>query len=282
MDNLSKQILEFSKNIMNCSIKHSFKKPFENTTSARCIEVPWVASQIRKLKCNSILDIGFSLSSLDYLGLLIELKRKYNKKIKAVDIINPKKVERRYPNEWLKDIYSIPVFIGDIREISIPGQYDVVTCISVIEHIGYDKPSIDDFNTAFARATNIEDIIWERPFDTNKRVLDSIYHVLKDNGILLLTVPMGKGGPVLLQDSLGYYCVQYEYEKETWQEIITHSGYHILEQFFFKLTSNYEWIQVKRVLDLSTQKAIQKSHSKGCALAVLQKKQNNRVFKGAL
>ena len=272
MDDNAKAILEFSKQILEGKRDHSFADEFIKQKSARCIEIPWVASQIKKYYCKYILDIGISLASLDYLGLLLELKKRYNKIVESVDIIKPQRVEQRYPLEWLKYIYRIPIVTGDIREVEIPkNRYDMVTCISVIEHIGYDKPANSDVNSAFARARQTEDVVKDRPSDTNKKVLDKICYALKDGGILLITVPMGKGGPILLQDSLGYYCVQWEYEKVSWQEILNHPSYKVVEQHFFKLTPEYRWIQVEGVEDLSNQKSCIKSHSNGCALLVLKK-----------
>jgi len=275
MDNISKEVLNYSKKIINGSATHTFSKTFEKNKSSRCIEIPWAASKIFEYGSTNILDIGFSLASLDYLGLLLELKKNFNKRIDAVDIIDPKRLEKRYPHHWLKDIYSIPIYIGDVRKTKLPeNSYDMVTCISVIEHVGYDMPSENSKDSVFIRAKKIKELNKHRDSDTNKRVLNKIFNCLKDNGILLLTVPMGKGGPVVLQDSLGYYCIQWEYENDSWQEITKHPGFDLIEQYFFKLTPVFEWVQVENVKDLNGQNACFKSHSNGCALAVLQKKSN--------
>jgi len=273
MDKITKDVLEYSKNILYGLEKHSFHKSFEKNNSARCIEIPWTASKIIENKCTNILDIGFSLASLDYLGLILELNKNFNKRIEVVDIIDPKRLKKRYPEKWLKDIYSIPIYIGDVRNTTLPtNHYDMVTCISVIEHIGYDKSSKKNEGSVFLRSNSLkalDNIV--RDSDTNKKVLDKIYNCLKNNGILLLTVPMGKGGPVVLQDSLGFFCLQWEYEKDSWKEITGHPGFSVIEHHYFKLSSDLAWVKVKEVNDLRDQVACFKSHSNGCALAVLQK-----------
>ena len=67
---------------------------FGRGLSERCIETPWVASHLKEAR--RILDVGFSLASLEYLGLLIELRRR-GVEIEAADIVAPERVRNRYP-----------------------------------------------------------------------------------------------------------------------------------------------------------------------------------------
>lgn len=267
-----KATLNYGLEILTGSRKHTFQDSFRREESPRCIEVPWVAAQIVEQDCRSLLDIGFSLASPDYLGVLLNAAHLPGITLEAADIVEPASVASRYPADWLEDIFSVPFFHGDIRQISLPNKrYDTITCISVIEHIGYDRPSENDPESAFARERSKERVNRNRPSDTNNKVLDKLSVSLKDNGIVLISVPAGKGGPELLQDSLGYYCVQWEYDQESWLEIIHHPGYRLVEDYYFKLTSGCDWLQVGGIDKIAIPDPDTCISTKGCAMAVLQK-----------
>src|ERR1041385_2323588 len=67
--------------------------------SERVVETPWVASHFKGGE--KVIDVGFTMSSLDYLGLLLELTEHHRVTIEAVDIVKPERVARRYPAAWL-------------------------------------------------------------------------------------------------------------------------------------------------------------------------------------
>ena len=268
-----KAILNYGLEILKGSKKHTFHESFRREQSPRCIEVPWVAAQIVKHDCRSLLDIGISLASPDYLGVLLNAARLLGITLEATDIVEPASVASRYPADWLEDIFSVPFFHGDIRQISIPEKrYDTITCISVIEHIGYDRPSENDPKSAFERERSKKQVNRNRPSDTNKTVLDRLSYALKDNGIVLISVPAGKGGPELLQDSLGYYCAQWEYDQESWLEIVHHPRYRLMEDFYFKVTSERDWRQVGGIDEIAAPDPGPGRLTKGCAMVVLQKR----------
>lgn len=276
MVNLGKEvttILNYCKKILLNEENHSFSKFLGYKLSERSIETPWVAQIIKEYKIKSILDIGFSLSSLDYLGLLLELKNNYGLSIHAVDIIDPKRVKTRYPIEWLNDIMSINITIGDIRDIRLPKRmFDAVNCISTIEHIGFDKPTINNSKTAFVRKLKPEEVVMSRPENTNKIVIDRLNTALKPDGKLLISVPIGKGGAILLRDSLGYYTAEWEYNNESWNEIILNSKFELIEQHFFKFNENGIWEEVSSLDSLVYQDSTLKKYAQGCGTALMIKK----------
>jgi len=271
---LSKQqeiILKSSKEILFGEKQLSFSDHFGKGFSERCIETPWVAMHLRG--CQKLLDIGFTFASFEYLGLLLAFKQKLGGELKAADIINPEKVKTRYPKDWLGSILDVPVYVGDIRYLELPqnNYYDVVTCVSTIEHIGFDEPAKTVSNSAFERKHDQKEVNIKRDPDTNRVVLDSIHKILKKKGKILISTPMGKGGPVLLKDSLGLYCIQWEYNEESWQQITNHQGYELEEERFFKLTEE-GWLEVPSAKELSRQSSYLKPHAEGCALCSLIKK----------
>ncbi len=271
LDKKEEKILLYSKDILSGKEKHSFNKILDRNLSERSIETPWVASIIKKYNFKSILDIGLSMSSLDYLGLLLEIK-KNNILIEAADIINPKLVKNRYPKEWLEDILSIQLIIGDIRKIKIEKEkFEAITCISTIEHIGFDKATINNLKTSFARKKNPDEVVMTRPQETNKIVIEKFYSALKPKGKLLISVPIGKGGAILLQDSLGYYTAEWEYNNESWNEIALNPCFELIEQHFFKFNEDGIWEKVNSIDSLANQDSTLKKHAQGCGIALMKK-----------
>jgi hypothetical protein len=238
--------------------------------SERCIETPWVAGFFRGGE--RVLDIGFTMSSLDYLGLLLELRRTKGVTLEAIDIVKPERVQRRYPPEWLDEVLAVPVTIGDLRTQAVPdGRYDIATCISTIEHIGFDEATYDDPATAFARSASPEGVKLARDVDVDRAVLAKLAAALRPGGVALVSVPMGKGGPALLRDSLGLYCAQWEYDEESWQQLVTAPGFEVIDQRFGRLEADGTWRYVSGPGDLKQQSSALRPHAAGCALVALRR-----------
>lgn len=267
----SKKIYEYTIKLLEETPKIS-KINTENM-SERCIEVPWVAQTIRKFMPGKLLDIGISLASLDYLGILLYIEKNYDIILEAVDIIEPQRVKNRYPKEWLDDIYAIPFLHGDVRELSFENKlFDMITCISVMEHIGFDEESEEGNMSVFKRTKDKKETCMVRDSKVNQIVLDKSAKLLKNNGKLLISVPMGRGGSVLLKDSLGYFTTQWEYEKESWAEIVENTNFSVLEQKFYKMVDNRNWEEVESPEKLEDCSSALLPHAHGCALCILEKK----------
>ena len=145
-------------------------------------------------KGDVLLDIGLSLASHDCIGMLLECKSQYSVTLEAADIIKPETVKTRYPTEWLAGILDVPITIGDIRTMKLPKErYDVVTCISTIEHIGYDAPSSTVEGSAFERKRSKEAVNKARDPHVNSKVLDAFHKALKKGGtsVTLQRIPEG-------------------------------------------------------------------------------------------
>jgi hypothetical protein len=237
--------------------------------SERALETPWVASHFRGGE--RLLDVGFTMSSLDYLGLLLELKRSKGVTIEAVDIVRPERVVGRYPAPWRDEVRSVPITIGDLRTLELPaGHYDVATCISTIEHIGFDEATHNDPATAFARSNTAEGVRLHRDATVNRDVLGKLGGALRPGGLLLVSVPMGRGGPALLKDSLGLYCAQWEYDAASWREITADPRFELVEERFGRLEPDGRWRLVDGPADLAGCSSSLKPHAEGVAMAALR------------
>ena len=82
---------------------------------------------------------------------------------------------------------------------------------------------------------------------------------------------MGKGGPILLRDSLGLYCAEWEYEEKTWQEIIGDERFKVAEVLYFK-NSPEGWVRVDSPKDLADVSETEDASGAGLAMVVLIKK----------
>ncbi|MBL4803069.1 MAG: class I SAM-dependent methyltransferase [Emcibacter sp.] len=243
--------------------------------SERIIEVPQAAYWLNKFTAGGsckILDIGYTMSSLDWMGLLLKLNAQDTCRVSAMDIIKPERVQSRYPKDWLEAIFQVPVEIGDLRTMPMPeGEFDVVTCISTIEHIGFDEAEEEDSSTAFKRSEDETLVRLNRADDVNSIVLAQFHKALKAGGHVIITAPMGKGGAVLLKDSLGLFTRQWEYETDSWHDLMHQQGFEVVTESFYGLGDSGLWAKVGRPSDLREKTSELQPHAHGCAFAVLKK-----------
>jgi SAM-dependent methyltransferase len=250
-------------------VSTSWKPPtavFGAGRSERCIEAPWAETWLAGRK--TILDIGFSLSDLDWLRILLTR----DATLQAVDIIRPERVANRYPADLRDAALAVPVTLGDVRQAELPAAFfDAVTCISTIEHIGFDAAGSTP-DSAFARWTRLEDTPDHRDPAVTGQVMAALARALKPGGLALVSVPMGKGGATPIRDSLGFYTRQLEYDAATWRDIADAPGFRALEQRFFTwLSAETGWSEVAGPEDLAHQSAWLTPHATGVALCALER-----------
>lgn len=273
MNDKEKEIFNFVKKIIENKSLSFDSNNFELIHSERCIEIPWVASRLLSNNINNLVDVGFSMASLDYMETLLYLKNNNNINLSAIDIIKPERVSSRYPKEWLKEILNVPIHIEDIRQVSNfnKQKFEAVTIISTIEHVGFDIASgVDNKDSSFERHKNKMDVIMKRSSKVEDEVLNTLAEFLVDDGIVLISVPAGKGGAVLLQDSLGYYTAQWEYEEKSWHRITNHEKFDLIEEFFYSFDNN-KWNRELSINGLKNKTSELKEHAEGLAICLLRK-----------
>lgn len=191
----------------------------------------------------------------------------------GTDIINPKNVWQRYPEEWREEINQISVYINDISITAINGMEKkaAVTLVSTMEHIGFDKMSVNLLGSAFERAEDLEKVNRVRDENIEYKVLNNVGQMLNDEGLCFISVPAGHGGPIVTKDSKGLYACYWEYEEKSWKKIIEHECFICLEQMFF-IEEGGKWKQVTDIQSLSCVTAELKDCASGLAVAVLKKR----------
>lgn len=238
--------------------------------SERCVEVPWAAALLKDSQ--SVLDIGFSMSPPEWMGVLLRLTE-LGSKLVGIDIIDPIRVESRYRADQVSAVMEIPVRVEDFLTAKPQDElFDTVACISTLEHIGIDRAT-DPSNTAtvFERAESATDANDFRDPATDSAFLDAANRFLSSQGRILISVPAGSGGAILHQDSLGYYTHQFEYGPQQWTALISDPRFTIEQEQFYRYDSEAGWNQVNEFADLTDQTSTLMPYATGCAMVVLRK-----------
>jgi SAM-dependent methyltransferase len=135
----------------------------------RCIEYPWIIGQLAHLRDDSrILDAGSALNWSYVLDHILTGRRKLH-------ILTLFPESRCFWDRGVSYLYE------DLRDIPVRDDYyDVVVCISTLEHVGFDN-SIHTGDDVYSE---------HRPTDFLLAV-NEMHRVLRPGGALLLTVPFG-------------------------------------------------------------------------------------------
>lgn len=182
--------------------------------SMRCVEIAWVILQFLSIRnSEKILDLGISFFDKKYFRVFFENVILSSTKFHGIDIIpfNPERFLCYVAPELLKE--KIIFQRADIRAMPYASNYfDVIFCISTIEHVGFDKVNMTTSATAFERFADLpkeppDAKSWTEDFKS----MEEIIRILKPGGKLLLTVPFGEEGIIMEKDSLGLYSLELQY-----------------------------------------------------------------------
>lgn len=137
----------------------------------RIVEIPWIIKNLDSKKNNKILDAGCTLN----FNYLIKKIIKNKNKLTFINI---------HPEKNIFKSNMIDYKIQDITNIKFESDYfDTITCVSVIEHIGFDN-SVYDLKKD-GKTFKLDKNLYIKAILELKRVL-------KTNNWLYLTIPFGK------------------------------------------------------------------------------------------
>ena len=137
----------------------------------RIVEIPWIIDLLDSIKNQRILDAGCTLN----FNYLIKKIIKNNNKLTFVNLFK----EKNFLNSSLVNYQ-----IQDISNMKFDNDYfDVVTCLSVIEHVGFDNSMYNYGKNKYKG--KIDKTLY-------KKALLELKRVLKQNKWLFLTFPFGK------------------------------------------------------------------------------------------
>lgn len=237
--------------------------------SERCVEVPWVAAQLGGI--GRLLDVGWAMSPPEWLGILLAVSDR-GTELTGIDIIDPSRVRTRYPRDVVERVLATTMRVESILDAQpTDGLYDAITCVSTLEHIGFDVASpAEDTSTAFVRGKTPEEAISVRDPETDRLFMDAATRLLRPGGFLLLSVPAGKGVPILHQDSLGLFTHQFEYDQASWEAITGDSRFTIESEAYFRHSETTGWNAVDTFDELTDQTSALRPFATGCAAVHLR------------
>lgn len=224
--------------------------PYFPGESERCVEIPFVFSSIGEE--NKIIDVGISLADPSYFYGLLKLLE-LGRELHACDIVPFNRVQNRFASFDHRLLSAIHFSRQDIRCCSYKtGSFDLVLCISVLEHIGFDK-YIESSNTVFDRPLH-DYITFPSPYDCkeDEKALQEMVRILRPGGKLILTVPFGSGGVFSTKDSRGRYAMHLEYNIKKWHQLKTVLPISMtVHERFFKHTNLLGWQEVTKSVNFS-------------------------------
>jgi SAM-dependent methyltransferase len=138
------------------------EEPFGIGDTERCIEIPWAFSCYQGDK--KVLDVGYANAEKRYLNGLFSL---HIPQLYGLDKID-------------KEIDGIKSVIGDIRNTDFPDEcFDLLFCISTIEHVGRDNSKY------FPDNYPVDD-------QGDFKAMKEMNRITRKEGRIVLTVPYGK------------------------------------------------------------------------------------------
>jgi len=169
-------------------------EPYGVGDTERCIEIPWAVSCYRGEK--TVLDVGYANAEERYLKELLSLKIPH---LYGLDMVK-------------KDIQGMTSIVGDVRKTNFPDDYfDLISCISTIEHIGRD-------NTVYCDG---------RAKDDDKgdlHAMKELCRITKAGGKIVVTAPYGEF------HDYGWFI---NYDEARWKRLKEASGCCLLRENFY-------------------------------------------------
>ena len=157
----------------------------------RVVEIPWVLSRYRGEA--SVLDVGYANADPPYLAALTSLRPG---RLVGVDLVH-------------RDVPGLTSVVADVRALPFEDEsFDVIVCISTLEHVGYD-------NEVYGV---------EAPVDGGAGVvaaLRELKRICAPRGRILATVPCGRA------ESHGWFA---QFEAHEWCRTFADAGLVVRER----------------------------------------------------
>jgi SAM-dependent methyltransferase len=165
-------------------------------TDERVIEIPWVLARVGS---GRVLEVGYAFSEPAYLAALM---RMLPDTLIGVDLVQ-------------REIPGMECVTGDVRALPFSDDsFDQVLLVSTLEHVGADN--------------SVYGLEAERG-GTPADALAELRRVLRPDGVLLLTVPVGE------PEDYGWFR---QYDRRGWMRLFTGAGFFIEEEELYELADD--------------------------------------------
>jgi O-antigen chain-terminating methyltransferase len=159
-------------------------------TDERLIEIPWALARVHP--GDRVLDVGTANAEPAYVAALFG---RGASDVASVDLAET-------------DIPGIRTVVADVRDLPFEdGAFDLVLCISTLEHVGRD-------NRVYGAAQ-------EADAEGLADALEELRRVLKTDGRLVVTVPCGE------PEDHGWFV---QLEPDGWNDAFLEAGFRVLEE----------------------------------------------------
>lgn len=166
-------------------------------TDERVIELPWV---LARLRAGRALEVGYAFAEPPYLAALL---RAGFDELTGVDLAET-------------DVPGMTTVHADVRALPFDnGAFDLVLCVSTLEHVGAD-------NTGYGLEA-------EDDAASQLTAMRELRRVLAADGRLLITVPCGEPG------EYGWFRQD---DVRGWTRLFTRAGFFVEEQEVYELTAD--------------------------------------------
>ena len=166
-------------------------------TDERVVEIPWVLSRLRA--AGRVLEVGYAFAETAYLGALL----RSGVELVGVDLAT-------------RDVEGMETVEADVRDLPFPDRsFDQVLLVSTLEHIGAD-------NTVYGLGA-------EDHGDARVQALHELKRVLRANGGLLVTVPLGEPG------DHGWFRQE---DEQGWTELFARADFFVEESEAYELVDD--------------------------------------------
>jgi SAM-dependent methyltransferase len=163
-------------------------------TDERVVEIPWVLSRLRA--SGRVLEVGYAFAETPYLGALLR---------SGVELVGADLATR--------DVEGMESIEADVRNLPFPERsFDQILLVSTLEHVGAD-------NTVYGLDA-------ESDGDARVEALRELKRVLRTDGSLLVTVPLGEPG------DHGWFRQE---DEQGWTELLARADFFVEESEAYEL-----------------------------------------------
>ncbi len=164
-------------------------------TDERVVEVPWVLSRLSP--AGRVLEVGYAFAETAYLAALLR---------SGVELVGADLASR--------DVVGLEAVEADVRDLPFPDRsFDQVLLVSTLEHVGAD-------NAVYGLSA-------ESDPDARLAALRELRRVLRRDGSLLVTVPLGEPG------DYGWFRQE---DARGWSHLFARAGFFTGEEEMYELT----------------------------------------------